>query len=188
MKVCKKCSQTLPKNCFYPNRATCKTCFFSQVKEYQTKVAPDKRRAYQKKSSQRDYQENKDLILERNHKWRDQNKEWVAAYNKQYRELYPDVLAFQARLYEQVKKQACPVWAKQDKIREIYKQARFLTKKTGVLYTVDHIIPLRGKTVCGLHVENNLQILTKSENSRKRNFHEDSSAIGLSDHKDQQSW
>lgn len=62
-----------------------------------------------------------------------------------------------------------PKWANKEKIKEIYKQANKMTLETGILYQVDHIIPLNSKLVCGLHVETNLQILTKSENCKKGN-------------------
>ena len=53
-------------------------------------------------------------------------------------------------------------WANAEKIREVYANC-----PDG--YDVDHIIPLNGKTVSGLHVHNNLQYLTKLENSKKSN-------------------
>ncbi len=55
-----------------------------------------------------------------------------------------------------------PKWANLEKIREIYKKS-----KKG--YHVDHIIPLQGKNVSGLHVENNLQYLTATQNISKGN-------------------
>ena len=55
------------------------------------------------------------------------------------------------------------------RIAAFYKEAVRITKDTGVRHEVDHIFPLRGKMACGLHCEQNLQILTRSENARKKN-------------------
>jgi hypothetical protein len=62
---------------------------------------------------------------------------------------------------------ATPAWANLDAMEKVYAKARAMTKKTGVKHDVDHIIPLRGKLVCGLHVESNLQILSASLNRSK---------------------
>ena len=67
------------------------------------------------------------------------------------------------RRYQLAKDQRVPSWADIEKIKAIYREA----ERTGM--TVDHIIPLRGQLVSGLHVENNLQLLPGSVNYSKGN-------------------
>lgn len=64
---------------------------------------------------------------------------------------------------------AIPAWADASAIKAIYRKVAKTTRDTGITHHVDHIIPLLGKTVCGLHVENNLQIITATENRKKGN-------------------
>jgi 5-methylcytosine-specific restriction endonuclease McrA len=71
------------------------------------------------------------------------------------------------------KKQRMPSWANPDAIRKIYEDCAALNEEHGPRsHHVDHIIPLQGKTVSGLHVENNLQILKASDNIKKSNKYE----------------
>ena len=63
-----------------------------------------------------------------------------------------------------------PPWADINAIKKIYQEAAELNKIHGPgAYHVDHIIPLQGATVSGLHVENNLQILKAVDNIKKSN-------------------
>ena len=64
---------------------------------------------------------------------------------------------------------ATPSWANHDKIKAIFKEAKTLSKATGINYHVDHIDPLQSKLVCGLHVETNLQLLSSQENVSNSN-------------------
>lgn len=62
-----------------------------------------------------------------------------------------------------------PSWADKKAIERIYMEASKLTRETGIRHDVDHIIPLRGKLVSGLHVENNLRAIPWNENRAKSN-------------------
>ena len=67
-----------------------------------------------------------------------------------------------------------PKWLTQadlDFMLMYYERAQYMTECTGELWTVDHIIPLQGNNISGLHVPTNLRILTHSENSG--NYHKE---------------
>lgn len=73
--------------------------------------------------------------------------------------------------YETKRLVATPLWASLDEMNKIYEQAKMLTITTGIKHQVDHIIPINGERVSGLHVLSNLQILTQAENVSKSNIY-----------------
>lgn len=80
----------------------------------------------------------------------------------------PKIVAMSA-LRRAARVRAKPAWADDRLIREFYETADALNMWTGEWHHVDHIVPLRGKTVCGLHTQANLQILPATENLSKLN-------------------
>ena len=74
--------------------------------------------------------------------------------------------------YENKLAKATPEWLTQEHweaMNGIYEKARRLSQKTGIRHEVDHICPINGERVSGLHVPWNLQILTQAENVAKSN-------------------
>lgn len=64
---------------------------------------------------------------------------------------------------------ATPEWRDKEAITAVYTERDLRSTLSGEPYHVDHIIPIQGKMVCGLHVHNNLQVLPARENLEKNN-------------------
>ena len=68
-------------------------------------------------------------------------------------------IRYRKRWYE---KRATPSWVNHDVLEKFYDEAKRLSHQMGIEFEVAHHVPIRGRTVCGLHVENNLKVASKS--------------------------
>ena len=117
---------------------------------HQDEMKVKQKKRYYSRNSEEDIRKHRECSRE----WRRANN-WYGKLSKKIKD---------SRLKERI-----PAWANMERIKEWYRMAQMVTKLSGVQHTVDHIIPLCGDLVSGLHVENNLQILPFSENSKKSN-------------------
>ena len=187
MKICTKCNVLQSVDAFHKRkkskdglRSSCKSCdrrtsiayyathksecairsaeWYSKNSETAKKAARD----WQKANPER-YQENKkawdianaDAIKVKQARWRANNPEYAAAYRA-------------------AKLNATPKWLVREQLLEIqwyYDTAKELQWLSEEPLEVDHIVPLQGDNVSGLHVPWNLQILPKSLNCSKGNRH-----------------
>lgn len=147
------------------HQSKCKVCQSQEVAKCRQKN-PNYKAQYNQKNSKAIsaynanlYKNNKESILMRQSNYRKSNPEIIRAYWAKYRAM---------------KLQRTASWANLDKIKEVYSDCIEInlaaaTAGCSERFVVDHIIPLQGKNVSGLHIETNLQIITNFDNLIKSN-------------------
>lgn len=132
------------------------------------------------------YEKNKEKRLAYIKQWCSENLEKTRFYKRKYKSINPDIdkiykkenkasINFSNAKRRANVKNRTPLWLTEFdrlKIKCYYQVASMRSKESGQNWHVDHIIPLQGKNVCGLHVPNNLQIIPAIENMRKNNHYE----------------
>jgi hypothetical protein len=107
--------------------------------------------------------------LEQKRKYRDENRELLRAQRRAAYRADPAAGAEKVTRRKRAERKATPRWADMFLLLEAYRLAHLRTKATGFRWHVDHIIPLRAKTVCGLHVHTNLRVVPWLTNLAKGN-------------------
>ena len=117
---------------------------------------------------------NPDKIKALNDSWQAANPEKYLGISRAWKLRNPAHRRAKVAERRAMKLQRTPAWltnAHLSAIKAIYAEATEKTSVTGVCWHVDHIVPLLGENVSGLHVPWNLQVITGSENMRKGNRH-----------------
>ena len=182
IKYCYKCKENKPVEAFNKNKSKkdglsteCRLCKRQGDKTYYQSNAKQIKQTVAKYR-----QENPEKVQEVKHKWYERNqkhvyiksqawrKENLDSYyqsQKKYISLNKSKRNALLAKYRATKLKATPLWFEKDLVKTVYLKA----KEWG--FEVDHIVPLQGKTVCGLHCWANLQLLDAPLNSGKKNHY-----------------
>lgn len=191
MKTCSYCKEDKPSSEFFKN-SKYKDGLSSRCKACQSLASS---RSYKKKKETIGEENFKELRKTLRKKY----VETIRAYTKTYRLEHLDELRTKDKAYKEAnpdkvhmwrkdwreknlaksrkscrdrvarKLKATPSWANQSYMELFYECAKLEEERTGRKCHVDHIVPLKSDLVCGLHVEDNLQILFLEDNISKSN-------------------
>jgi 5-methylcytosine-specific restriction endonuclease McrA len=172
LKICTKCKEAKPFSEFGKAklgkdglRAICKKCHSAEGSQRQSENK-EQYSAYGKIYRERE----KDRISEQRAIHTAQNRTRLAEYGKQWAKDNPGKVNAKTARRRAARIKAMPKWltkVQHQEMEALYVEAARLTKETGIPHEVDHIVPLQGKKVRGLHVPWNLRVITQEDNRRK---------------------
>jgi hypothetical protein len=194
-KICTGCSEEKPLDNYHKKttgrlgrESRCKLCISARdykVKEKGGQEFKDKLKRYYQENAETikakkrlEYlnPENKKKALERRRNWAKSNptrqKEYNTKYFKTYYQKNREYYISKEAERRARKLGATPDWLTKEqksKIVNIYKVCKKVSSTTGKLHHVDHIVPLQGENICGLHVPWNLAIIPAKANLEKGN-------------------
>jgi hypothetical protein len=174
MRICRVCLINKPLD-EYPNHSVykdgketkCKTCL-SEYRKAKWQDNLEASRNYGRKYKAK----NRELISQKHKEYVLNNPEKRKQTMKEYRQRTKPLQAYYARKRQASILNRTPKWLTKDDlwlIKEAYELAALRTKIFGFKWHVDHIIPLQGKTVSGLHMIENLQVIPEKHNLSKHN-------------------
>lgn len=155
--------------CLFCAREHNKTHYQSSLKEKRNTPSGKNRRRlndknYRNRNCERISKRRRQIYADRRPKMLERRRRYYAAN-------LPKIVASNA-LIKQRRMQRAPSWLTESDIREIeslYLEAARLSRETGIQHHVDHIVPLLGKKVSGLHVPWNMRVIPAKDNLRKGN-------------------
>ena len=166
-KTCTKCSEVKAVSDFHQNKrnksglqSSCKAC---------VKIYSDSTKEEARERSRKYHLANRQCRIEKERARYQASREEKAEYAKKYYKANKSDYYFRRGKARAARIQRTPPWANMFAIADIYAEAKRLEELTGIKFHVDHILPLQGELVSGLHVESNLQLLTAHENLSKSN-------------------
>lgn len=139
-------------------RGSCKSCH-TQIQANHRASNPEK----QKKIAAKSYKNNRHKRLT------EVERAKRNVWSKRWAKANPDKARALAASRRAQKLQATPAWVDKHLVGVVYAKAFEWSKILGMDMTVDHIVPLKSDYVCGLHVQDNLQLMEFRDNSEKGN-------------------
>lgn len=179
IKACSKCQEERSYEDFYKDKrasdglqSSCKLCASAYNKSAERKA--QKNLMYDPEKRKQNHLDNLSRDRERNKRWAEENRERRLSKKREHYSRSRFAYASYVRQRQAQKLLACPSWLtdiQKTEIKNFYWMAKDLELVSGQRYHVDHIIPLKGDSVCGLHVPWNLQVLPADINLSKGNKH-----------------